>query len=370
MASAQTGSGKTAAFLLPIIHQLLEKQNVDPDDGSGCRPSAVILSPTRQLTTQIYEVGRKFARGSIVKVQQIYSGTSVSYQISQLQRGCHILIATPGRLGDFLNRGVLNFSGVRFVVLDEADRMLDMGFRGEMEKFLNYEKFEEVERTHKKSKLKEVLDKEEDVQGTFVFVGQKRNADFVASYLSGLKILTTSIHGDRFQSEREEALRDFRSRKMKILVATSVDIKGVTHVINFDLPDSIDEFVHRIGRAGRLGNKGKATSFYDSSADSSLVNNLVQILKQAGQPVPDFLSRDATGGGSYQDDKFGGQDYRSRNKGNGYKTDARNMPVQFGHRAVPKFFRHDDYSRPHNDQLHSHASSLGQYKKWPLAICN
>lgn len=149
--------------------------------------------------------------------------------------------------------------------------------------------------------------------GILVFVETKRTADFLASLLSETKIPSTSIHGDRYQREREEAIRDFRSGKMKLLIATSVaarglDIKNVTHVINYDLPKSIEEYVHRIGRTGRVGNKGKATSFYSPEEDGALASDLVRILSQAGQPVPAFLGTSGDYGSS---DAFGARDIRA-----------------------------------------------------------
>lgn len=146
-----------------------------------------------------------------------------------------------------------------------------------------------------------------------MFVETKRTADFLASLLSETKISSTSIHGDRLQSERETALREFRSGKRKVLIATSVaarglDIKGVTHVINYDLPKEVQDYVHRIGRTGRVGNRGKSTSFYDPETDSGLADDLARILLDANQPVPEFLG-DAglLSGGA---DAFGGKDIR------------------------------------------------------------
>jgi len=129
---------------------------------------------------------------------------------------------------------------------------------------------------------------------TLIFVETKRNADFLAAFLSGKDLPTTSIHGDREQRQREEALRDFKKGTMKILVATAVaarglDIEGVAHVINYDMPKSVDEYVHRIGRTGRVGNTGRATSFYDASNDSAIAGDLAKLLKDAGQEVPSFL---------------------------------------------------------------------------------
>lgn len=147
-----------------------------------------------------------------------------------------------------------------------------------------------------------------------VFVETKKTADFLASLLSETKISSTSIHGDRLQSEREAALRDFRSGKRKVLIATSVaarglDIKGVTHVINYDLPKEVQDYVHRIGRTGRVGNRGKSTSFFDPENDGNIASDLARILKEAGQPVPTFLG-DAGEGGFSGGDNFGGKDIR------------------------------------------------------------
>lgn len=150
---------------------------------------------------------------------------------------------------------------------------------------------------------------------TLIFVETKRSADFIAVYVAeSLKYRATSIHGDRLQRERETALSDFKSGNCNILVATAVaarglDIKDVAHVINFDLPKSIDEYVHRIGRTGRVGNRGRATSFYDPSFDSALAPDLIKILKQAEQPIPDFMQNIGLGGGNFMQE-FGGEDVR------------------------------------------------------------
>lgn len=151
-----------------------------------------------------------------------------------------------------------------------------------------------------------------DNERILVFVETKRTADFLASLLSETKIPSTSIHGDRYQRERELALNDFRSGKMKLLIATSVaarglDIKNVTHVINYDLPKTIEDYVHRIGRTGRVGNTGKASSFYDPNEDSALACDLVKILSQASQPVPEFLGSAGDFGAS---STYGARDIR------------------------------------------------------------
>lgn len=161
-----------------------------------------------------------------------------------------------------------------------------------------------VGRKEKRKKLEEILKDpaREPTERILIFVKTKKNADFLASHLSGERYPTTSIHGDRLQREREEALADFKSGKFPILVATAVaarglDIKGVQHVVNFDMPDDVDEYVHRIGRTGRVGNLGRATSFFDPEADGALAGPLTQVLTQAGQTVPDFVAECGGGGG-------------------------------------------------------------------------
>ncbi|KAH8353675.1 hypothetical protein KR084_012623, partial [Drosophila pseudotakahashii] len=342
MACAQTGSGKTAAFLLPILSKLLD----DPQDLEIGKPQAVIVSPTRELAIQIFSEARKFSFDSYLKISIVYGGTSFKHQNECITKGCHVLIATPGRLMDFVERTFITFDDTRFVVLDEADRMLDMGFSDPMRKFMthptmrtehqtlmfsatfpeeiqrlageflrNYvfvtigvvggacsdvqQTIYEVNKFAKRAKLmvslKTGLSQAQQADGTIVFVETKRGADFLASFLSETEFPTTSIHGDRLQSQREQALRDFKNGSMKVIIATSVaarglDIKNIKHVINFDMPNSIDDYVHRIGRTGRVGNNGRATSFFDPDQDRALAGDLVKILEGANQTVPDFLS--------------------------------------------------------------------------------
>ncbi|XP_050352420.1 ATP-dependent RNA helicase vasa [Nymphalis io] len=365
MGCAQTGSGKTAAFLLPIINTLLQDQRELVTGPNGCaQPQVVIVAPTRELALQIFNEARKFSYGSILKIAVAYGGTAVRHQGDNIARGCHILVATPGRLLDFVERNRVSFDGVRFVVLDEADRMLDMGFMSSVEKIMDHptmvslterqtlmfsatfpediqhlagrflnnylfvavgviggastdveQIFHQVTKYEKQNMLKKLIE-ENDGKRILVFVETKRNADFIAAMLSEQQMLTSSIHGDRMQREREEALHNFKSGRHCILVATAVaarglDIKNVDIVVNYDLPKSIDEYVHRIGRTGRVGNRGMAVSFFDSDQDVALVADLAKILRQADQPVPDFLM----GGGTatYKGNKYGGSDIRNFN---------------------------------------------------------
>ncbi|XP_060872445.1 ATP-dependent RNA helicase vasa-like [Metopolophium dirhodum] len=345
MASAQTGSGKTAAYVLPILHNLLKQPTQLIYDEHHCEPHVVIIAPTRELVSQISECVWKFSKGTDIRNGLLYGGTSVYHQKSKiLQRGVHILTATPGRLIDFVEKGIVTFSSVKIFILDEADRMLDMGFKPDIEQVLTnstmpsiesrqtvmfsatfpseiqlmattYLKSDyifvavgeiggackdvvqtviEVTKFKKKNALLDVIKDMENCQGTIVFVERKKVADYTAAYLSEVDFPTTSIHGAREQPEREQALRDFKTNRMKILVATAVaarglDIKGVNYVVNFDLPKTVEEYVHRIGRTGRLGNAGKAISFFDPESDGPLASELIRILKQADQEVPSFL---------------------------------------------------------------------------------
>ncbi|XP_055933116.1 probable ATP-dependent RNA helicase vasa-like isoform X2 [Argiope bruennichi] len=381
MACAQTGSGKTAAFLIPIVNDLIMDQNLPNNaDQMTQEPLAIVVAPTRELVIQIGLEARKFSYDSTIKAEVLYGGTSTSYQSSRIKRGCHILAATPGRLLDFVDKGKVSFSQLRYLILDEADRMLDMGFSPAIRKMVehssmpqkgvrqtlmfsatfpeeiqkmasefmhNYlfltvgivgaanadveQTFFKVQQYDKRQKLLSLL-KESGTDRTLVFVEQKRNADFIASLCSQSNIPTTSIHGDRLQREREEALSDFRSGKMPVLVATAVaarglDIRDVRHVINYDLPQTIDEYVHRIGRTGRVGNLGKATSFYDPDVDRPLVWSLKKILIDAQQPVPSWLSEEAdlAGDSSVQFSGRGGFSGRDvRNKGRGRQINADN----------------------------------------------
>nr|ADD81193.1 vasa [Auxis rochei] len=350
MACAQTGSGKTAAFLLPILQQLMADGVAASRFSELQEPEAIIVAPTRELINQIYLEARKFAFGTCVRPVVVYGGVSTGHQIREISRGCNVVCGTPGRLLDMIGRGKVGLTKLRYLVLDEADRMLDMGFEPDMRRlvgspgmpskenrqtlmfsatypediqrmaadFLKTDYLflavgvvggacSDVEQTFiqvtKFSKREQLLDllKTTGTERTMVFVETKRQADFIATFLCQEKVPTTSIHGDREQREREQALADFRSGKCPVLVATSVaarglDIPDVQHVVNFDLPNNIDEYVHRIGRTGRCGNTGRAVSFYDPDADGQLARSLITVLSKAQQEVPSWLEESAFSG--------------------------------------------------------------------------
>jgi len=385
MACAQTGSGKTAAFLFPMLDRLL-RENPPARSSQGipkATPQVVIMAPTRELVTQTYDEARKFSGGSDILVANVYGGTSVFQQLQVLDRGCNILVATPGRLLDFVERGKISFESVQFLVLDEADRMLDMGFKRQIDLCVHHNTMsrdrttlmfsatfpheiqrcarEYLDRSHlflqvgivggacsdvrqtfidcsgmsrggKMDKLVEMLtEMDSNHQRTLIFVETKKLADVVAGRLSDEeKMSATSMHGDRSQEQREMALEDFRRGKHPILVATSVaarglDINDIRHVINFEMPKEVEEYVHRIGRTGRVGNTGRATSFVDMRADSGVIPQLVQILVDAQQPVPDWMGGGGRGGrsagprnGGFEWSAKGGRGGRSNGFGQGY----------------------------------------------------
>uniref|UniRef100_A0A4W5PFR0 RNA helicase n=1 Tax=Hucho hucho TaxID=62062 RepID=A0A4W5PFR0_9TELE len=355
MACAQTGSGKTAAFLLPVLSQiytegpgeaLAAQKSGGQDNGKYGRrkqfPLALVLAPTRELALQIYEEARKFAYRSRVRPCVVYGGADIGQQIRDLERGCHLLVATPGRLVDMMERGKIGLDYCNYLVLDEADRMLDMGFEPQIRRIVEQDtmppkgirqtmmfsatfpkeiqilardfleeyiflavgrvgstsenitqKVVWVEDGDKRSFLLDLLNATGKNSLTLVFVETKKGADALEDFLYREGYACTSIHGDRSQRDREEALHQFRSGRCPILVATAVaarglDISNVKHVINFDLPSDIEEYVHRIGRTGRVGNLGLATSFFNDK-NGNITKDLLDILVEAKQEVPSWL---------------------------------------------------------------------------------
>jgi ATP-dependent RNA helicase RhlE len=302
VATAQTGTGKTLAFVLPI----LERLSKDPAEG-GLR--AVVLAPTRELAIQIHETFAMMAAGSRIRASIAIGGLSEQTQLQNIRRGAQVLIATPGRMFDFVSRKLLNLRNVQILVMDEADRMLDMGFLPTIEKLMAalpperqtlffsatiessvkhlvdshvrnavrvsvgsisqpIDKVElhvyEVEQDRKLGLLASML---RDEEGSFlVFARTKRGADRLAKKLSRDGLKATAIHGDRTQNQRNQALRGFQERSYRVLVATDVaargiHVEGIAHVVNYDLPQVPEDFIHRVGRTGRAGASGTASTF-------------------------------------------------------------------------------------------------------------
>ncbi|MFZ1701328.1 MAG: DEAD/DEAH box helicase [Pyrinomonadaceae bacterium] len=311
IACAETGTGKTAAFLLPILNKLIEGPK---------RPGTrvLVLSPTRELANQTEVFCRQFAPKGIT-CTAIIGGSGYKRQMDSLKAGANLIIATPGRLIDFMDQGLIDFRGLTHLVLDEADRMLDMGFlpsikriekaipakrqtlffsatmspeiEGIAYKMLNDPKLIEVSPRGRAAQLiqqmaypvapnskmvllLELLEKDA-LQRVLVFTRTKRGADRLAHVLEKRQHNSNRIHGDRSQAQRDAALAGFKSGKTNVLVATDVaargiDIDSVAHVINYDIPEAPEDYVHRIGRTGRAGNAGKAITLFTLAEEHSM----------------------------------------------------------------------------------------------------
>lgn len=314
VAQAQTGTGKTAAFGVPVVEKVNPKQK---------KVQALILVPTRELAIQVAKEIKELGKNKKVYTLAVYGGKSISHQINFLKKGSDVVVVgTPGRVRDLLERGVLNLDNVKMFVLDEADRMLEMGFIADIEEIMSYlpedrqnllfsatmpkeilelaeeflnenyetikvkpdevtvEKIKQiicrVDSRDKFKKLTEVLSQNE-AEKVIIFTQTKIEADELAERLNEEGFNASAIHGDFSQKKRETVLHNFRTGKLKILVATDVaarglDIKGVDLVINYGLPRDAESYIHRIGRTGRAGREGTAISIMTPSEDKQLQN--------------------------------------------------------------------------------------------------
>ncbi|KIH91517.1 ATP-dependent RNA helicase [Sporothrix brasiliensis 5110] len=358
MGIAQTGSGKTAAYLIPILNHLMGKAKKlaaarpNPatyrpglDAPARAEPLVVIVAPSRELGIQIFNEARKFCYRTMLRPCVIYGGGPIRGQLEQLSRGCDVLIATPGRLIDIMNRpNHLSLRRVKFMVLDEADEMLQDDWGEDLSRILSgdqddgdikYMMFSATFPKRLRDLAKEYLANDHcrlrvgragsshgNIQQvisymdpankrkatvellnsippgrTIIFVNRKLTADELDDFLYNLGLPCTSIHAGRTQMEREDAMRAFRGGECPILIATGVaargiDVHNVNHVINYDLPTldhgGIEEYVHRIGRTGRIGHRGLATSFY-TDRDEPIASVLTRTLLETKQEIPDFL---------------------------------------------------------------------------------
>lgn len=320
---AQTGTGKTAAFALPIL-QLL---NEDKRNAKGYRHTrTLVLTPTRELAVQIHESFEAYGKHTGLTQEVIFGGVSQHAQTIALRNGVDVLIATPGRLLDLMNQGYVHLDHLEFFVLDEADRMLDMGFIHDVKKIIRELPVEKqtlffsatmppaiadlanhllkepvrvevapvsstaetitqavyfVNKGDKQSLLEHIIT-EKGIKRTLVFARTKHGADKLAKALKKAEIRADAIHGDKTQTARQNALVNFKNGKLKVLVATDIAARGIdvdelTHVINYDMPNVPETYVHRIGRTGRAGNAGVALSFCDSEERAYLkdINKLI-----------------------------------------------------------------------------------------------
>ncbi|MDZ4659515.1 MAG: DEAD/DEAH box helicase [Bythopirellula sp.] len=302
LGQARTGTGKTAAFAIPILEKL--------EAGAGNLPRALVLVPTRELAVQVKDEIAKLAKGRKTRCIAVYGGKPIRQQIDKLTRGADIVVGTPGRVIDLLSRNSLQLTNLEIVVLDEADRMLDIGFRPDIEKILRRcpkerqtlllsatvapgverlasrymidpevmdfspknksvdtieQRYFSVDEERKYELLVRLLAREEPEQA-IVFCRTKRGTDRLYTKLSKKRPSIDIIHGDLQQSARDRVMRKFRDNEVQILIATDVvgrgiDVSNISHIINYDMPQSSDDYVHRVGRTGRMGREGVAYSF-------------------------------------------------------------------------------------------------------------
>lgn len=322
---AQTGTGKTAAFSLPMLQRVGERRRKSVPN----RPFALVLAPTRELAIQIGASLATYGRHLKLRTALVYGGVNQGRQVRDLRRGAHIVVATPGRLLDLMNQGHIKLDALEMFVLDEADRMLDMGFLPDLKRIISQLPEERqslffsatlppkivelsgsllrdpvsvnvtpetpsveritqrvmlVDRMKKQSLLRHVL-ADADVDRAIVFTRTKRMANTLAEHLADNGVPAEAIHGNKSQNARQRALQAFRRKKVHVLVATDVaargiDIDGITHVVNFDLPMEPENYVHRIGRTGRAGADGIAVSFCTPSERRDL-RVIEQLIGQA-----------------------------------------------------------------------------------------
>ena len=328
---AQTGTGKTAGFTLPILHNLLTTPLVDDKGEPVHRARVLILTPTRELAAQVEESFRKYGKHTSLRVVPVYGGVGIEPQSKALRKGVDVVVATPGRLLDHMERGNVAFDDLEVLVLDEADRMLDMGFAPQLNRIVDeiprYRQTllfsatmpPEVEalarkylrkpvvvqvgrrseaastvthavypvpRDRKNTLLVELLKKPE-MDSVLVFTRTKHGADRVVNHLEDEGVAATAMHADKSQGERTRALDDFKAGKIRVLVATDIaqrglDVSGISHVINYDVPQQPEDYVHRIGRTGRAAATGDAFTFM-SPDEISMVRAIERMI---GQQIP------------------------------------------------------------------------------------
>ena len=362
LGGSQTGTGKTAAFTLPMLQLLDSRQPAQQgrDQGRGRRPGrprALVLTPTRELAAQVGASVEEYGEGLRLRSTVIFGGVGINPQIDRLRRGVEILVATPGRLLDHCGQGTLDLSGVEILILDEADRMLDMGFIHDIKKVLNLlpkkrqnllfsatysdeikrladglldspvlvevarknttaetvEQFmHPVAKADKRILLSRLI-REGDWQQVLVFTRTKHGANRLAKQLAEDGVTSAAIHGNKSQSARTKALADFKSGKIRMLAATDVASRGIDinllpHGVNFELPNVPEDYVHRIGRTGRAGEEGTAYSLV-SADERSLLRDIEKLLKK---PIPVKKIE-----GFDMDPEDGKEDAKTMNRGRG-----------------------------------------------------
>ncbi len=376
---AQTGTGKTAAFALPILNRLGHRNRKAIPN----HPFVLVLAPTRELAIQIGQSFATYGRHLRLRQALVYGGVSQGSQVRALNRGAHILVATPGRLLDLMNQGHIELQRLEVLVLDEADRMLDMGFLPDLKRIIRHlpakrqslffsatmppkiieltqqlltnpisvnvtpkstsvEKIEQrvlfVERSGKQALLRKIL-RAGGVERALVFTKTKRAANMLAEHLVRGGIKATAIHGNKSQNARQRALEAFRHKQVQVLVATDVaargiDIDGITHVVNFDLPIEPESYVHRIGRTGRAGAEGIALSFCSARerqelrAIERLIGQALLIDADQRQPAPRERATSSNGRRAPAVKRSASTNLEAPRPAVPYSTDATSDPIK------------------------------------------
>ncbi len=366
---AQTGTGKTAAFALPILHHLSEGRQAPGSKGAR----ALVLTPTRELAAQISDSFRVYGRHLNLKQALVYGGVSPKPQITALRRGVDILVATPGRLIDLYQQGCLRLDKIEVLVLDEADRMLDMGFLPDIKKIYGMtpgnrqsmlfsatlpddilrltkhflkdpvrvsvnppastvDRIDQrvlfVDRENKGALLESVL-QGDGIDRALVFSRTKHGANRIVKNLSKAKIKADTIHGNKSQAARMEALRKFRAGKVRVLVATDIasrglDVEGITHVINYELPNEAESYVHRVGRTARAGAVGVALSFCDAG-ERGYLHNIERTINRTVTVVADHPYHSESVASRPKRGNTAGRKFSSRRNSNSYGKPGKNQ---------------------------------------------
>ena len=329
LGTAQTGTGKTAAFALPILHHLMNEKK----EGNKSKIKALIVTPTRELAIQISENFTDYSKHNNIKNTVIYGGVKQIKQVKRLEAGVDVLIATPGRLLDLMGQGFISLKDVSYFVLDEADRMLDMGFINDIKKLLqklpnkrqslffsatmpsnilnlsntilnNPQKVSVhqvsttadtiqqfiyyTNKSEKNDLLLHIL-KDEKINQLLLFSRTKRGADRIVKRLSQQKIKSAAIHGDKSQPQRQKALQSFKNWEIRVLVATDIAARGIdidklSYVLNYDIPNEPETYVHRIGRCGRAGEEGISISICEPE-ENIFVKDIEKLIKKNIQEI-------------------------------------------------------------------------------------
>lgn len=398
IASAQTGTGKTAAFALPILQRLeMQKKQFR---GSSRPIRALILTPTRELAWQIFDNFRNYGKYLRSRYAVVFGGVSQKPQVQAVERGIDVLIATPGRLLDLMKQNIVSLDKIEIFVLDEADRMLDMGFISDIREVLGHipgkrqtllfsatmpkeivqlsksilshpkqiavspvsstvdriaQSVYLVETANKTALLLHLL-KQKNITSALVFTRTKSGADRLANELAKRKIRAQSIHGDKTQSNRQQALRDFKNGRLRVLVATDIAARGIDvlelpYVFNYDLPEVPETYVHRIGRTGRAGSNGHAIAFCTPEQKplleevEKLIKKKITIIEDNPYPVlklaPAFNKQGSNKNNRYHDLKF--RDYKTLGTtSHAYqKQDTLNVPRKAVYRSVDEWLENN-----------------------------